>query len=479
MASWDTNQSLSDDLLVFSDYPTNDSYDINNISYYSPPSPPPLQIWLPTVLVYGFTFIVGLTGNVLVIFAIQRCRRLQNVTNSFLASLATADLIIIVIVIPFQTPSYFSWRWELGGFMCKMLSYLTLLSSSCSVFMLTAMSVERYFVIVHPLLAKSVITLGRARRVIITVWVIAIIFSFPPLFYKRHFSWEFDNHPTHHSCRTVWPYKVLGKVYSIYLLLGMYLIPLFIMTYCYTRIIYELWVSTRRSKELQNRHVNQRRMYCRPISTSQSTIGMNGILDLPEHSKTATRQSSRPSLLVDEHKHMKLFRRGDADQGRKQVIVMLLVVVALFMICWGPLVWFVFLIEFEFVSRYSYTRTYLAITFNLLSYLNSCMNPICYAFISRTFRECFYWACRTCCRHTGFHGPRTPSISSRTIRSSLHSRSSLTRSSSTFRNSATTISSRQQSPIVENLPWNINDTANIHAPGVRDNGHIPGGESNV
>ncbi|XP_077981382.1 cholecystokinin receptor-like [Glandiceps talaboti] len=362
------------------------------------PGPPPLFVWLPTVLVYLVTFVVGLIGNVLVLFSIKRCKRLQSATNFFLASLATADLIIIAIVIPFQTPSYFSWRWELGEFVCKMLSYLTVLSSSSSVFMLTAMSIDRYFVIIHPLLAKSMMTHGRARKSIIAVWLVAIVFSFPPLYYKKLFSWEFPNYGTYHTCHSYWPSKALAKAYSLYLLFGMYLIPLVIMTYCYSRIIYVLWVSAKTSRQMQAR-TEERNNGKRSHGNIVPSIEVNGNVE------GGTGQSNTATAgyigLDKKKKQRKKSRSSDAEKNRKQVIIMLIVVVALFMICWGPVIWLVVLLQFDFIPQRSPLRTYLGIAFNLLSYLNSCINPICYAFISRTFRECFYWSCRTCCRRVG------------------------------------------------------------------------------
>ncbi|XP_006812701.1 QRFP-like peptide receptor [Saccoglossus kowalevskii] len=374
-----------------------DGYSVNDYMYnsndtFSPPGPPPIEVWLPSVLVYAITFVVGLIGNVLVIFSIQKCRSLQNVTNTFLASLATADLIIVVIVIPFQTPTYFLWKWELGETVCKLLPYLTLLSSASSVFMLTTLSIERYFVIVHPLLAKSMITPGRARKIILTVWIFALVYSFPPLYYKRLITHDFPNYTKYYTCNTYWPNGDLGKAFSVYLLLGIYLIPLFIMIFCYSRIIYELWISAKRCHQMQQRPTGARRVY--RASPALSERGNEKIYT--ESGITISRSSE---VIFDEQEEMSKRRRTriDVDHGRKQVIVMLLLVVALFMICWGPLIWFVFLIEFGFFPRLHLTRTYLGIAFNLLSYLNSCMNPICYAFISRTFRQCFKWACTASC----------------------------------------------------------------------------------
>jgi hypothetical protein len=57
---------------------------------------------IPSVLVYGTTFILGFFGNLLVIIAILRFKKLQSVTNIFLISLATADFLLIIFCVPFK-----------------------------------------------------------------------------------------------------------------------------------------------------------------------------------------------------------------------------------------------------------------------------------------------------------------------------------------------------------------------------------------
>ena len=52
------------------------------------------------LVVYGLTFIIGFIGNVLILVAITGNRRMKSVTNTFLASLATADLTLICLCIP-------------------------------------------------------------------------------------------------------------------------------------------------------------------------------------------------------------------------------------------------------------------------------------------------------------------------------------------------------------------------------------------
>ena len=68
----------------------------------------PLEEFIPVAIVYGLTLLLGVIGNVLVIFSISRYRRMQSVTNIFLVSLSSADLILVLICVPIKV-SIFIW----------------------------------------------------------------------------------------------------------------------------------------------------------------------------------------------------------------------------------------------------------------------------------------------------------------------------------------------------------------------------------
>lgn len=55
---------------------------------------------VPTLIVYGLTFVLGLAGNCLIVFTTYRYRRMQSATNVLLSSLASADLLLIIFCIP-------------------------------------------------------------------------------------------------------------------------------------------------------------------------------------------------------------------------------------------------------------------------------------------------------------------------------------------------------------------------------------------
>ncbi len=69
----------------------------------------PMNELLPVALVYGLTLLLGVVGNALVIFSIMRYRRMQNVTNIFLTSLSTADLLLVLICIPIKVSQAFNY----------------------------------------------------------------------------------------------------------------------------------------------------------------------------------------------------------------------------------------------------------------------------------------------------------------------------------------------------------------------------------
>lgn len=61
------------------------------------------SLWnVVTLIVLGIVNIMVVVGNVLVILAVYCTNKLRNVTNMFIVSLAVADLMVGVAVLPFS-----------------------------------------------------------------------------------------------------------------------------------------------------------------------------------------------------------------------------------------------------------------------------------------------------------------------------------------------------------------------------------------
>jgi len=72
-------------------------YDYNSVS-----DDIPMAEFVPVSLIYGLTLVLGTVGNSLVIICITKYRRMHSVTNIFLVSLASADLLLVCACVPIK-----------------------------------------------------------------------------------------------------------------------------------------------------------------------------------------------------------------------------------------------------------------------------------------------------------------------------------------------------------------------------------------
>ena len=86
---------------------------------------------------------------------------------------------------------------------------------------------------------------------------------------------------------------------------------------------------------------------------------------------------------------------------------MLVLVIILFALCWGPLLIDNVLIAFGVLDKlnYGYLK-YMRQAFSLMAYANSCVNPIVYAFMSRNFRESFIHSLCSCVKGDSYRRNR-------------------------------------------------------------------------
>lgn len=76
---------------------------------------------------------------------------------------------------------------------------------------------------------------------------------------------------------------------------------------------------------------------------------------------------------------------------------MLMAIILIFVICWAPTLIDNVLVAFGVLEKlhYGYLKP-MRQAFLLMSYFNSCVNPMVYAFMSRNFRETFRYALCMC-----------------------------------------------------------------------------------
>ena len=76
---------------------------------------------------------------------------------------------------------------------------------------------------------------------------------------------------------------------------------------------------------------------------------------------------------------------------------MLVAIIVLFAVCHGPSLIDNVLVSFGYVEQLNYGHLkYIRQAFALMSYFNSCINPVVYTFMSKTFRDSFRYALCVC-----------------------------------------------------------------------------------
>ncbi|XP_028840262.1 beta-2 adrenergic receptor-like [Denticeps clupeoides] len=316
----------------------NRSAEINSSS--SLPSPPDPEYSEAEKVLLGILMallVVGIVfGNVLVITAIVRFQRLQTVTNYFITSLACADLVMGVMVVPFGACYILLNTWHFGNFLCIFWTAVDVLCVTASIETLCVIALDRYMAITSPLRYPSLLTKRKACLVVLTVWAVAALISFLPI----HMEWWVSDEEEAQQClkdvyccefNTNAPYAVASSIVSFY-------IPLVIMAFVYGRVFQE---ATNQLKKID-------RSEGRFHAQSQLQVRVGG----------ESKNSRRPKFCLKEHKALKTLG----------------IIMGTFTLCWLPFFVLNVVVAIWKVDNIKMTFRIL----NWIGYANSAFNPLIY-----------------------------------------------------------------------------------------------------
>lgn len=194
-------------------------------------TPYSLQVTLTLVCLAGLLMLVTVFGNVLVIIAVFTSRALKAPQNLFLVSLASADILVATLVIPFSLANEVMGYWYFGKVWCEIYLALDVLFCTSSIVHLCAISLDRYWSITQAIEYNLKRTPRRIKAIIVTVWVISAVISFPPLISIEKKGAGGGQQPAEPSC------KINDqKWYVISSSIGSFFAPCLIMILVYVRI---------------------------------------------------------------------------------------------------------------------------------------------------------------------------------------------------------------------------------------------------
>ncbi|XP_029354386.1 alpha-2Db adrenergic receptor-like [Echeneis naucrates] len=177
-ASSPTNSSLDN----ASQTSSSSSSSSSSTTLRSPPLPHHSQVASVFIVLVVTVIILGtVVGNVLVVVAVFTSRALKAPQNLFLVSLASADILVATLVIPFSLANEVMGYWYFGSTWCSFYLALDVLFCTSSIVHLCAISLDRYWSITKAVSYNRNRTPKRIKVMISIVWFISIVISSPPL----------------------------------------------------------------------------------------------------------------------------------------------------------------------------------------------------------------------------------------------------------------------------------------------------------
>ncbi|XP_012579513.1 PREDICTED: alpha-2C adrenergic receptor, partial [Condylura cristata] len=131
--------------------------------------------------VVGFLIVFTVVGNVLVVIAVLTSRALRAPQNLFLVSLASADILVATLVMPFSLANELMAYWYFGQVWCGVYLALDVLFCTSSIVHLCAISLDRYWSVTQAVEYNLKRTPRRVKATIVAVWLISAVISSPPL----------------------------------------------------------------------------------------------------------------------------------------------------------------------------------------------------------------------------------------------------------------------------------------------------------
>ncbi|XP_036187925.1 oxytocin receptor [Myotis myotis] len=297
------------------------------------------------VAVLCLILFLALSGNACVLLALRTTRHKHSRLFFFMKHLSIADLVVAVFQVLPQLLWDITFRFYGPDLLCRLVKYLQVVGMFASTYLLLLMSLDRCLAICQPLR-----TLRRRadRLAVLLTWLGCLVASAPQahIFSIREVAdGVFD-------CWAGFIQPWGPKAYVTWITLAVYIVPVIVLTACYSLICFKIWQNFR-------------------IKTAAE-----GAAKGPEGAMAG----SREGVALARVSSVKLISRA-----KIRTVKMTFIIVLAFIVCWTP---FFFVQMWSVWDANAPKEASAFIIAMLLASLNSCCNPWIYMlFTGHLFHE--------------------------------------------------------------------------------------------
>ncbi|KAJ7351016.1 Somatostatin receptor type 5 [Desmophyllum pertusum] len=198
----------------------------------------PRHIQIGVTILAGILIILAMIGNTLVIYIVFTVNHMRSSTNTLIANMAFANL-LMTIDIPYVLKWLYVWdKWFgtfMGSLLCKFFHSAQVGSIAASVFGLVAISLDRSFAILFPM--RTIMTRKVVRFAISMIWLCTLALTVPLMIAVKNTQ---QKGTEFHICRENWPPMSKTTYHTIFITTA-YIIPLTIIAVVYFLAGFRLW----------------------------------------------------------------------------------------------------------------------------------------------------------------------------------------------------------------------------------------------
>ncbi|XP_066271311.1 prokineticin receptor 2-like [Branchiostoma lanceolatum] len=190
--------------------------------------------------VYILIIIVCGVGNLAFLVVIGRFKKTRTKTNLLIANLALSDFVVAILCVPFSLDYYVinAGGWRYGGELCTLVNYVRMVSLHVSTNALVVIAIDRYITIVRHRWRR----VGRTGAILVSVgvWITSFLIAIPSAKFSTvqpHF------HQSSSFCGVVWHVRHITTYKGYYgsMLAFQFVLPVVIMAVCSLPVVWKVF----------------------------------------------------------------------------------------------------------------------------------------------------------------------------------------------------------------------------------------------